>query len=615
MQQTVTASEGLMLESVVSTRTGLLRLAIGLLQGVTLYLLYLAAKSDAWPATERLLFAPLLLVFLLAPVLLISSLGHLSGRKTAMWLLVSIAVIAALGFYDVWRGDTGNMLSRWDGEPMRVRYPSPSLVVLMSAGLFIAHSLLVSAAQDHRRIARYATHFETAWKLIIQLAFSALFVGVLWGALWLGASLFMLVKLDFLKVLLQQSWFAIPVTAFGFACAMHITDVRPAIVRGIRSLLLVLMSWILPVTTLIVVGFLLSLPLTGLQPLWATRSATAVLLGAAAALIILINAAYQNGHVAADVARVIRLSARLASLALLPIAAIAIYALSLRVGEYGWTTDRIIAAACLLIASCYALGYARAALQKATWLGAIATVNVAVAYVILAVLLAMLSPFADPARISVRDQVARLQTGLVAAERFDFNYLRFEGARYGQAALEQLKIQAQGANAALIRDKAQRALAQKYSGEPNQVMTTAADVATNLTVWPKQSQLPASFAKQDWSTYKRSWELPFCLTQLHRTCDAFMIDVTGDNKQEILLIASDRMQQGVVMAEQADSTWSVLGNLPRELSGCDALRQKMIAGEYQPVPSQIKDLELAGQRIEIRRSSEIAKIECPASKK
>jgi len=87
--------------------------------------------------------------------------------------------------------------------------------------------------------------------------------GITWLVLTLGAQLFELVKLAFLTKLMRESWFAIPVTAFAFACAMHLTDVRPAIVRGIRSLLLVLLSWLLPVAVLLIGGFLATLPFTG----------------------------------------------------------------------------------------------------------------------------------------------------------------------------------------------------------------------------------------------------------------------------------------------------------------------------------------------------------------
>jgi Domain of unknown function (DUF4153) len=378
-------------ESSAMPRVALLRTGIGLVQGVLLYLLYLVADYDVWPAIEPLLFAPVLLVTLFAPVLLISGLGHLTRRQVLAWVSTAAVLVAALAVYDIWR--MGSMPERWHDS--HVTMPSGELCTFLVASLFIAHALVLAGSHDRRRIAAYATYFEIAWKLGVQLAFSGLFVGITWAALLLGSELFRLVKIDFLWKLIREPWFGIPVTAFAFSSAMHLTDVRPAIVQGIRGLLLMLASWILPVLTLIVAGFLASLPFTGLEPLWATRSAATVLLFADAALVILINAAWQNGS--APVVRLIRLSARVAALLLVPLTAIAIYALALRVGEHGWTVDRIVAAACMLVASCYAIGYAAAALRKG-WLALLAPVNIATAFVVLGLVLLLFSPLVDPAR-------------------------------------------------------------------------------------------------------------------------------------------------------------------------------------------------------------------------
>lgn len=600
--------EGLLPASATTSRVGQLRLAVGLIQGLALYLLYFAAKSGRWPATEHFLFAPLVLLLLIAPILLISSLGHLKMRQVIVWVTVAVAIIAALGLYDVWRSDASTLPVAFVGDAERVRYPSPLLFAFLVAGFFIAHSLLLSAAQDHRRIARYSTHFESAWKLIIQLIFSSAFTGVLWGALWMGAALFMLVKLAFLKELLQQSWFAIPVTTFGFACAMHITDVRPEIVRGIRSLLLVLLSWILPITTLIVVGFLLSLPLTGLQPLWATKSATAILLGAAALLIILINTAFQNGEISDSIARVIRFCVKVAAISLLPIVVIAIYSLGLRVNEYGWTADRLIAAACLLVASAYACGYAWAVFHP-SWMRAIAPTNVATAYLVILVLLALFSPIADPARISVNDQLARLQAGKTAANDFDYEYLRFEGARFGRAALARLKDETAGAEAATIREKAQLALKLKRRHEPQ--APSSSELAANITFWPRHEQLPASFVAQKWGNEERAWELPLCLREPRKRCDAFAIDMTGDGKNDILLLPAGTPMNGVLLVEDENGGWTFYGSLPPELSRCETFRQKMIAGEYQMRDARTKDLEINGQRFEVQRHQAGRQVKCP----
>jgi hypothetical protein len=585
-------------ESLVTARVATARLGIGLVQGSLLFLLYHASQHQAWPATEPLLFAPLLLMALLAPLVLVSSLGHMTRRQTLRWVACATILAAALGWYDVWRGAdlAAPTASRPPDGPGTGGIPSGPLCVFVVIGLFIAHTLVLAAVRDRRRIAAYSTYFETAWKLAVQLAFSGLFVGATWLVLTLGAQLFMLVKLGFLKDVISEPWFAIPVTAFAFSCAMHLTDVRPAIVRGIRTLLLMLMSWILPVMTLLVGGFLLSLPFTGLAPLWATRHAGSVLLLADALFIVLINAAWQNGETGSTVALLVRLCARAAAVLLVPLTLLAIYALALRVHEYGWTDDRIHAAACLLVASCYAAGYAQAALRRG-WLLTIARVNIATAFVVLATLLLVFSPLADPARLSVNDQVDRLLSGKVPPAKFDFAYLRFEGLRFGRAALARLDATASGPNAASIRERI--AAARSLQGRPVRTSPELPpqDIAKNVHMWPKGARLPASFVAPSISI--DGAVVPACLREAGQPCDAVLLDLTGDGKPEIVLLSATA-GPSAVMAEDDKGQWQAIAWLPYETSGCSTLRDALVAGKVRAVPSAMNDIEIGGQRLPLR---------------
>jgi hypothetical protein len=614
MSQSAAVNEDLALEDVVSPVVAQVRLAIGLLQGALLYWLYRAARDNLWPSTEPYLFAPLVLLGLLVPVLLIASLGHLPAKKAGIWALVATGILIALALHDTWRG--GVQQGGWGPVGDKHHFPSGLLIWFSVVGFYIAQALVTAASHDGRRIARYPTYFEQAWKLAIQLKFSAFFVGALWAVLWLGSALFMLVQLDFLRELQGKSWFAIPVICFAYSCAMHLCDVRPGIVRGIRTLALVLLSWILPVAALLVGGFLLSLPFTGLAPLWATRSATAVLLGTSALLVVLINAAFQNGEAGPGVARVIRASARVAALLLLPLVGIAVYALGLRVGEYGWTSDRIIAAACLLVAACYALGYFWAAIERDSWLGRIAGVNVATTFVTLGVLLALFSPLADPARLAVASQMARLEAGKVGADKFDFDYLRFEGARYGRQALERLKAGAQGPDAAAIGEKAALALAKERRGPREQASQLgAAGIAANLTVWPGTARLPDSFLRQDWSAFKRQWYLPRCMKETGQSCDAYLFDVNGDARPEILLVASTRGAGSALLEEGKDGRWIAIGQLEPIAAHCAPLRDKLRAGQVRLVAPRLQDLEVDGQRVHILPDRDAVPFVCPAASK
>ncbi|TFW18509.1 DUF4153 domain-containing protein [Duganella callida] len=579
----------------VSRRVMAARLAVGLAQGLLLYWLYSASRDVLWPATAPYAMVPLTLVMLVLPVLLISSLGHLKPRQAAIWLGSALLVLLALACHDVWRDAQGRtLMSNW--EHKAVYSPSEMVALFSVVFFFIAHALVMAGAQDRRLVAAYDTYFEAAWKLGIQLLFSAFFVGALFFVLNMGAQLFMLVRLDFLHKLLRESWFNVPVICAAFSCAMHVTDVRPAIVRGIRTLLLVLMSWILPVAVVIVTGFLCTLPFTGLEALWGTRHATSVLLGTTALLLVLVNAAFQNGD--AKVALPLRVSARMAAILMLPVTLVAIYALALRVQQYGWSADRVSAAACLVVAFCYAAGYVWAAYQYETWLRPISIVNVIAAFLMLAVLLALFTPIADPARIGVNSQLARLAKGRVSADKFDFQYLRFDGARYGRAALEQLKQRSTGADAAQLRSGATAALAMadKDRWQLRKQFTAPASLAQNLTVWPAGAQLPASFLAQKWESLPDQ-QKPDCLTGKNGKCDAFIIDADGDGKPEVLLIDTPQPGSGQLFAEGAMGGWAVIGTIGYENTACKPLLEKLRRGEFTLAAPRLKELEAGGRRI------------------
>lgn len=609
MQPSALASDAPAPESLARPNVGTARLLIGLLQGIVLYWLYRAGQDHSWPATVPILLEPLLLVSLMAPVILVSSLGHMAGRRAAMWAATAAAIIAALGVYDAWRRAIAPPAA---GENVFDGLAGP-LVIVLAVGFFIAHTLVMAGAGERRRIATYPAYFETAWKLAVQLGFSGVFVGAVWAVLWLGASLFMLVKLSFFRELLVQPWFIFPVIAFAYSWAMHVTDVRPAIVRGIRTLLLVLMSWVLPVATLIVGGFLASLVFTGLEPLWATRHAASVLLGAAALLVVVVNAAWQDGGAAVSVPLAIRFSARIAALLLAPTVLIAIYALALRVAEYGWTNDRITAAACLVVASCYAAGYAFAALRRG-WLDKIAGVNIATAFVVLAAMLALFTPIADPARLSVDNQLARLASGKVAADKFDFVYLQFEGARYGRAALAQLKARAAGGDAAVIRKRAETAMQLTSPRSADAVaaaQTAPANLAANVAVWPAGAALPQSFLAANWTLRAGNATYPACLWRAGARCDAYLIDLTGDGKAEVLVVGTEQGGGATFMAEDDKGAWRALAKLPPDFAGCESLRKSLIAGGARAVAPVANALVVDGQRISMQSAEFVAAGNCP----
>ncbi len=570
------------------------RLSAGIVQGLALYLLYLAADAKVWPATNGQIFAPLLFVALASPLGFILSVGNLRPRTLVWWIAGGTVLVAFLGWYDIWRG----WPFEWAGQQAVPRIiPDPKLFVGTGAMLFIAHALIAGGDHDRRFRATYPTHFDVSWKLGVQLALALAFVVVFWGLLWLGAGLFNLVKLDFFEKLIEHRWFAIPVSALAVAGALHLADVRPSLVRGMRTLALVLLSWLLPLMAAIAIAFLGALLFTGLAPLWQTRRAASLLLVAAATLIILINATYQDGTEDRIVARPFRYAGSAAALMLIPLAALAAYALVLRVLQYGWSVDRIALAACVIIALGYACGYAIAVFRSGLWLKFVEASNFAVALLGLAVLFSYFSPIADPSRISVASQMTRLETGKTAPRKFDYAFLRWEGGRFGKAALEKLRNWS-GQDAPYVRRVVDATFKSKFEFE---VGGGIADVVDNIAVYPKGRTLPESFVKHgSWSGARDPFAIPTCLTQASQRCDGFLLDANNDGREDILIV-SDKGYQAVLFAQQADGSWKGVGQVGTSLS-CPGMLHAMESGQFKLVPPAarvLEDIAVGGQRLVI----------------
>ena len=580
------------------------RLAIGLAQGVALYLLYRAIDSGSWPATNGLIFAPLLFVALYVPPLKLVSLGNMWISVATVWLIAAALAVAGCGWYDIWHDNATGFWANRGGHFAYGPKVAPSFGAFFFVGVaaFIAQALVASGDADRKFVAHYETYFDVTWKLAVQWALAVFFTSVFWLLLWLGAELFDLIGIDFFEKLIEHSWFAIPITALAIAVSVHLTDVRASLVRGARTLLLVLLSWLLPVMTLIAAGFLLGLVFTGLAPLWSTRWAAGYLLIAAGVLIVLINAAFQDGHEERRPPSAIRYTASLASALLLPFVAIAAYAIMLRVWQYGWTTERVGAIASAIVAGCYAIGYAVSAFVPGRWLAPMARWNFVTSLVVLVVITALYSPVADPMRISVASQVARLESGKIDPNKFDFAYLHWQGGRFGEAALERLAGEKAGANAATIRHLAKAELARKHQYEV--VPPKPLDLVANITVYPRGRTLPKNFVARDWNKFDGS--LPSCMRSVDYKCDAYIFDFAGDGHEEIAVIGESPYGGGypygnALFAEAPDGNWVLVGR-PDPSWACPDQVKALNSGNAQvvaPEPPRWREVAAGDKRLTI----------------
>ena len=310
----------------------------------------------------------------------------------------------------------------------------------------------------------YGRLHSHVWTDAVIGAASLAFTGVSFLLAFLIAQLFDLIGIKFFTELLREEWFGAILAGFAFGAALGLLRERDALVAMLQKLVLVIFSVLAPVLAFALVGFLLSLPFTGLSPLWASGvPTTPVLLFAAAGAAGLINAVIGDGKDEGSHNRVLRWSALLLSCCILPLAVIAAISMGVRIEQYGFTPDRIWGLLAVLVASVYGVAYLVAALKAVRakalldWDDHIRPANVRIALGVCALALFLALPILDFGAMSARDQLARLKAGVTEAKEFDWRAMAFDFGPKGRAALARLAksgpaAQQKAAKAALASD-------------------------------------------------------------------------------------------------------------------------------------------------------------------
>jgi hypothetical protein len=242
------------------------------------------------------------------------------------------------------------------------------------------------------------------------------------------------------------------------------------------------------------------------------------------------------------------------------------------------------------------MGYsyaAIAALRGGIWMDAIRRCNILTAFVVIGIVLALFSPIADPVRISVNDQMARLQSGKVKPAQFDFAYLHSEGGRFGDAALKTL---AKSANAD-VRKEAQYQIDILKPSAP--MPPKNYDMASNVTVYPKGAALPPGFFKQNWANMQSTIGAPTCLITAGNKCDAILVDLDQDGVPEVIVADdNDAVWWGTVIKKQPDGSWGLVGFIPSPHCTGDLAALK--AGKYQIVAPPGHVVQIGGHVLPIK---------------
>ncbi len=306
------------------------------------------------------------------------------------------------------------------------------------AAVLIAAPLFQTVRDEGAWRFPYQRLHSHAWTDAVIGAASLFFTGITFLLAFLIAGLFDVIGIDFLKDLLNEGWFNWMLAGFAFGSAFGLLRERDRLVATLQRLVMIVFSVLAPVLAIALAIFLLSIPLTGLQGLWDSWvSAAALLLVASAGAVLLVNAVIADGREERSPNRVLLWSAMVLTAVVLPLAVLAGLAMGIRIGEYGWTPERIWGAIAVGIAVIYGLvgwwSLWRGRRDFDDLLRPLQT-KLAIGLCGLAVLLAL--PILDFGAISARSQVARLQQGAIEPDKFDWAAMAFD---FGPAGRKRLR--------------------------------------------------------------------------------------------------------------------------------------------------------------------------------
>ena len=407
--------------------------------------------------------------------------GFTLDRARWLWSLIFALIgglVAAALIY--WSGPPGG----WDSAG-GWRVFSLFLAIAIAAPLF-------QAARDEGA-ARfpYARVHDHAWANIVLWCASWAFVGISFVLTILLGQLFHLIKIDLLYDLLQHYWFPRTLCGAAFGAGLGLLREHDRLVQMLQRVVVTVLAVLAPVLAVGLVLFLLALPFTGLDALWdATRATTPILLSCVVGALILANVVIGNSREEEARNPVLRYAAMALGPVMLPLAVIASIATRLRIAQHGFTPDRLWALTFVIIGIAFGLAYLVALVRgRLGWTRFVRPANLKLAFGLCAVALLLATPLISFNAISARDQVARLESGRVRPDQFDWRALAFDFGEAGKAALKRLT----GSANAAIRAKAVEVAkaGNRWDVEaPSEFENRRTQVAANLRLLPQGAVLP-----------------------------------------------------------------------------------------------------------------------------
>ncbi|MEY6761043.1 DUF4153 domain-containing protein [Kluyvera ascorbata] len=548
----------------------------GIVQGLVCYLLtlYLIPKDSGW------MFYALPGSLAFSSVLLFTV---VSFKQRALWCWLAVVLVVVLGMGG-WLKLNLNEEDQWRQYDALWTYGWCLLLMALLALPWLQYRI-----QPATGLPRYAYFYAQQWQNVLTLLLIGVANGLVWLVLLLWSGLFELANITFFsRLFFDTRWFVFVCIGLVTALTVILARQNERLITAIHKLLALIATGLLPLVSLLALLFLATLPFAGVTAISQRFSAAALLSALAFVQLLLTAMVWEPNATRLGYPRLLRLLIQTAVMLTPVYVLIAGWALWVRIGQYGWTSDRlhgVLVVAVLLVWSVgYLIGLLRRREDPSPQLG---LVNLAVSLLGLALLFLLYTPVLDSWRISVNSHMSRYHRGKINADQVSLYMLSHSG-KPGRAALLELQQ-----DKAFTQDaKRQQQLKRLLSGDLSPtIKLTAEALAKNVTIPP--GSMPPDNAL--WAAViEQRYRVESCSEV--GSCVLVSQDLNGDGKAERVLYAfGDRT---VLVFAQGEKGWEYKASAPLP-SGLNKakLLQAVKDGALGAKPKAWKDITLGDETV------------------
>ncbi|WP_421533150.1 DUF4153 domain-containing protein [Lelliottia amnigena] len=565
-----------------ATRAGIV--LVGAIQGFICYLVtWYIAYADL-PADSFWLVCVVPATVVLSTTL---ALSVISFKQRTLWLALAVIVLAVAGM-GAWLKWTLYGLERWDIRDALIFFSSNLLLMSFLMLPWLQRKLHPASGNDF-----YTDFHNRSWHNALTLALIFLSNGLFWLVLFLWAELFKLVGIRFFETLFfDTDWFIAIAIGTVSACAAILARMQLRLIQALQNLLTLIATGLLPLVALLSLLFIAVLPFVGFEAISARTSAAGLLLSLSMLLLILATVVWSPQRVLLPYPFPLRWLIRVALLVAPVYPLLTTWALWLRIGQYGWTPERLYAVLTTLVALIWAVGFCISVINpRRNPLSVQRYVTPAVALLALACLILIHTPILDPWRISVASHMARYHDGRITADQVSLHMLSQTG-RKGREALVALQNDPQFTSDA----KRQRDVNQLLAGQKGKADGLTAAILANVIQRAPGTPPLDNGLWQEMMKYKYRFET--CTTE-NVACLLVSQDLNGDGQPEAVVYQF--VDRAILVFTGHGKNWALAGEswkMPEALSRAEfdrALEQGKVGTAVKPWA----DITIFGERVKV----------------